>query len=529
MVRSHDTYLLWISIIPKILLTVTLLRFILITFMAVSDVVIKDHNPGDDVFRFDLRLDTKLGDINCFCLEGLACDPSWKSWDRNKESRGCVEKGKSASKYNRLLAIFFLQPMTKWDSARFLALAAEPWIRHPCAECDDPFLRSEQAHAFFPLFPLMIRTFASTLKQILPSCLLPPTFEAVLVLSAFLINTFSFIIALLCLVALTLNLIRQSTQEQSEELFIVGRIVTLFCLNPATIFYCVSYSEAVFAMYTFGGYCLYSLGYSYLAVLPWMAASYTRSNGCFVSVWLIIQGLAACLQKYCSVQKRLLVTLWHVAMAILVIVPLFIHDQRGYRLHCQGEIINADCEHLTGTFYNYIQRKHWNVGFLHYFQLKQIPNFLLAAPILIYSGAGAWNWIRISWEKQPEALKLQCWKSRLFNWAFWALQQSKMPDEIVRSPADTLFAPAMLAHYAILAMAALLGFTTAHVQISTRLICSASPAIYWQLTRSCLSKKTNVTKEGNKSERLWNPTVVIYLGIYVVVGTIMHVNFLPWT
>ncbi|CAG7828159.1 unnamed protein product, partial [Allacma fusca] len=36
--------------------------------------------------------------------------------------------------------------------------------------------------------------------------------------------------------------------------------------------------------------------------------------------------------------------------------------------------------------YQYIQSNNWNVGFLRYFEIKQLPNFVLAAPVLYTLG-----------------------------------------------------------------------------------------------------------------------------------------------
>ena len=43
------------------------------------------------------------------------------------------------------------------------------------------------------------------------------------------------------------------------------------------------------------------------------------------------------------------------------------------------------CDKLIPLPYSYIQDSYWNVGLLCYFELKQIPNFLLAAPMILLS------------------------------------------------------------------------------------------------------------------------------------------------
>lgn len=383
----------------------------------------------------------------------------------------------------------------------------------------------------------------------------------------------------------------------------------LFCFNPAGVFFTAAYSESLFAMLTFVGHAViarrYYYAYSYQCELTnanrevrrvrrhlcrrynwtsyfwsqstvlWMLASYTRSNGTFMSIWWMLIGLSKC--SFCIQRARckgmdnivnaVFSLPFHVALAYCVAYPVLYHDRRGYDFHCVGQMIRqstlpAWCEGDDSTkscfsLYAYVQRKYWNVGLFRYYEMNQIPNFFLALPVLAISYAAVFMWIYHSYVRHGAASQAStndkkkntsfCAVARnVLSWAFVALDASCEDKFLLGSVTNgsssssyetrPLLGPKLLSHYAILAGFALVGSFVAHVQVSTRLIFSSCPAMYWFLSDLLLAQTDNQNAASVRKGSFWysaaiSPSLFIYsyFALYNILGVIMHVNWLPWT
>ena len=84
-------------------------RMLLLLAMAISCHVIPDHNPGDDVLRFDMRLhDDNAKKEGCFCLEGHLCEGLFGIVTDDSDD-GCAIHGGSNTGDERIWK-FFLAP-----------------------------------------------------------------------------------------------------------------------------------------------------------------------------------------------------------------------------------------------------------------------------------------------------------------------------------------------------------------------------------------------------------------------------------
>jgi phosphatidylinositol glycan class V len=521
-------------------------RLAVLLSMAVSCRVIPNHHAGEDATRFDLRAQ----DPACFSTKGSYCDcgPSC-SW-REGDGLSCQEpESIEHNLFQSVVYPFLLTPLTRWDAARFLRLAHRPqlWLPQTNGQLSDTdlFQESERAHVFMPLFPSAVQRTASVL-MLLPKWSLPSTCEQVMVLAAWFLNTLCCLLSAVSLYFLTENILRRQGVADLERGRLSRLAMLVFIYNPATVFFGTAYSEAMFSTFVFAGCCLHTQGHDWIASVFWAAGSGTRSNGILYVGYILLFGLGRFLRPQ-SLLERLQVTGKILLQAFLPCAVLIRHNRVGIAHHCDSEALDqpawcalVDRASLFPRFnlYSYTQRQYWNVGIFKYYEVKQVPNFLLAAPILLVSSAAVMTWIRCQWTQLPEATVTRNTLIHVAKWASIRLQQfsghlngqgyPKKHDNREKTLVGEMAleaGPLMLGHYAVLAATIILGLTVAHVQISTRMICSTCPALYWFLA----------TKVGFEEKRI-SPKVFVlgdaicwYCLSYTVLGIIMHSTWLPWT
>ncbi|XP_031401910.1 GPI mannosyltransferase 2 isoform X2 [Punica granatum] len=235
----------------------------------------------------------------------------------------------------------------------------------------------EQTYAFFPLLPIC----TSLLSRTALSPLVPVIgYRAVLGLSGYLINNVSFVLAALYFYRLSLAILKDPEASLRASI--------LFCFNPASIFYSSIYSESLYALLSVGGVFYLLSGASNVAVL-WLALSgLSRSNGMLNAGYIFFQAMHQVYNAWFIKKKSFLVMQVLVVAAlrgICIFVPFMAFQAFGYYNLCLGRLPNELrpwCNRRLPLMYNYIQNQYWGVGFLKYFRIKQLPNFLLASPIL---------------------------------------------------------------------------------------------------------------------------------------------------
>ena len=305
-------------------------------------------------------------------------------------------------KQNTILAQLIsstLDGLSKWDAVYFLDIARNGY-------------QYEQNMAFFPLFPLSVHTFGLILTPL--KLLLNLSDRSRLLLSAMFVNTVAFTIAAVGLYKLTQTIFHSSKLAQ--------RVVVLFCFNPASVFFSAAYSESIFAMTQFWGMLFLERDRHLISALIFALGTTARSNGlisCGFIGYKCLQEIIPLYRLFMLKGERIrpktvvLKSLKVACLLFIIILPFLLFQYYSYRLFCKNPQLSPWCDHYLPIPYSYIQKHYWNVGFLKYYELKQLPNFVLASPVVFLSIVGVYEYLARQTKK--DILSLGLWVVKKTN------------------------------------------------------------------------------------------------------------------
>lgn len=388
----------------------------------------------------------------------------------------------------------------RWDAEYFLHISEHGYTY-------------ENTLVFYPLFPFCVRYFTKLIHAIAPNAC---EFRDLSLVVAVALNVIFFINAATVLYELTIQMFNNNRR-------FARIVITLFCFNPASIFFSAPYTESLFCWLSFS-VMLYSARNKWAAaLLPLAMTIWCRSNG-VLNLGFMVYFIA---RDACINRSNVFKALVKVSGGALVAGTAFtIIQAYFYSLYCEdnaiemsdvirqygqskGYILAGQRRPIWCTFaipysYSYLQNYYWNVGYLKYYELKQIPNFALAAPILIVVIAHAVHYL-LNNEKIVFCLG--------FTRNARNIQDVNQFVYVIHALALSLFCILFV-----------------HIQVSTRMLASSSPYIYWicaehfhrenhpNSSKAFLQPKSSITK----FVKAW------FLG-YFVIGTVLFSNFLPWT
>ncbi|XP_032848054.2 GPI mannosyltransferase 2 [Tyto alba] len=461
-----------------------------------------------------------------------------------------------------LLLERLLGGLSRWDAEHFLFIAERGYLyEHNCA--------------FFPLYPLSVRAVAEAALWPLQRLL---RLRSRLLLSAILLNSLFSALAAAALYQLGCLVL-----QRRRVAFLAA---VLFSVSPANVFMAAAYSESMFAFLAFSAMWQLEKGQSWLGGLLFSLASGVRANG-LINAGFILYSHGKCfalqlqvgsgsVRKLPPLWKQLLsVTSSAVLMCAGIFLPFALFQYyayvrfcgpgtglertvpepllqlalaKGYRPVGRSGVKPPWCSRQFPVVYSYIQDTYWNVGFLRYFELRQIPHFLLALPVTLLGSWAAWTYVIAN---PQHCLTL-------------GLERRKSEEE--GKPRAGFCCPGVFVYVVHATVVLALGFFCMHVQVLTRLLGSCSPIPYWfsahllqehepllwsegtddqtaapRPEKSLLGKSAGSCRKGTLENpvvrlllkcRLITPLSKCILGFFLsywLLGLILHCNFLPWT
>lgn len=225
----------------------------------------------------------------------------------------------------------------------------------------------------------------------------------------------AFIWSSLCMVVAAVALYYLGRAVLNDEKLAVCAAL-LFCCNPAIVFLTAAYSESLFAALGFSAMLAWTHQHNWLTAFLIGIATGTRSNGTLLVGFLLYGALkqwlnafsrrGSLLSLFCSTVKQCLVLALQCCLAVM---PFCAYQYYMYMTYCFERSFSVSehqrqplahtsslpwCNATVPWSYSSIQSRYWDVGFLRYFQMKQVPNFMLCSPVVLMVLSCAWHYIQ---------------------------------------------------------------------------------------------------------------------------------------
>lgn len=348
---------------------------------------------------------------------------------------------------------------------------------------------NERTFSFFPLYPLLLHFISEyILAYVLPFV----SVESRIVFAGLGVSIVATAVAVVALYRMTLEL---SHDERFASL-----TALLFIMNPAQIFHAVVYTEALFSALSFSG--MYFIMKRTPSALVWSTilfafSSAARPNGVVNAGFPVYLAASEVLSRRIKIWS----SVFYFVCASLVCVPFVAYMVYIRHLLCSIVPFEPSCQ-TWGVMSAYfsVQSRFWHLGFMNFYTLENIPFLLIAAPLILVSFILLLPYIRT---RSRDILSLSIMEHHKYT--------RQGPHFLTECNEVFPF----VVHYAVLF---LYGLCFMHVHVLVRLLCSASPFLYWF-----------VAHIASKRPALLAKLSLDWFVLYSVLGLVLFPSFFPWT
>ncbi|WWC66370.1 uncharacterized protein I206_100271 [Kwoniella pini CBS 10737] len=268
-------------------------------------------------------------------------------------------------------------PGLRWDAIHFISIAKYGYIY-------------EQHLAFQPLFMGLLRLSGECLAWLKGN----EFNENDLIWGGMTISSTSWIGSCMILHKMTTLLFNSSR---------FALLTTILYMIPPTPIPSLPYTEPLYSLIVLSGIYLLVVKKQYILTgILFAFSTATRATGIFnvfILAGVIILGdLPIHRIGVKLLIERLMTRSWKAIIPCLItMLPFLLSQWYAYQSFCDDQGITSNemrrpwCDTKLPFVYHFVQKEYWNIGFLNYWTIANIPNILLPLPIIITSFLGIIN------------------------------------------------------------------------------------------------------------------------------------------